>query len=897
MPFETSFCSLLFADKIHLSENSGIKTRKCTCLGGCMRLVALLFSIALLSACGGGGGGSGGSTSTASTTCTPFLDSFGRSVACTEMNALSGANLPFVDTGGASDGSGDAGGDGSAGDGAPIANTELQFTDATGKVVKTRTDANGYYRISLRGMKAPLVATVLRDSKPWKSMLVEDIVRAPFNRKFYTINLTGLTDYVASEVAKKDGLANPDAITPAAVTRQKDQIPSILTSLNTSISSQIAAVGLDSKTFNALSTPFVAAVTDSSDKLLESVVVARDTNGGFTVVTPKYSVNPSNPTVAPNASVDLSANFAASFSVTGGNANGTLTSTGAANVTYKAPDKPGVYQVIATATADPSIRASASITVSSGTGWRVSGTPRIAPSTSTAFTAYFNDVAATANWTIEGDCGTCSLSSTGVFTAGTRIGTVTIRGTNPSTPSQSATASLTVASEVVLNVSTPATATLGSADMLNLFTSISPAGVSPDVNWSTGPGSSAGSVITVDYYKGYVPPTTAGSYKLTASSVADPAKTATVSVQVTQAPAVALTATSSSPSGMRFRQAAAVLSDGRILYAGGQRDRQSSNALLTTEVFNPSSGAFSAGPALAKGRVQPEAISLDANRVLVSGGKLDYQTAYDDAEIVNLSTGISSAPGNAMSARRINHRMLMLSTGPNKGRVLVLGGFNGPVPYGQPTWQASASADLFDPQSNLFSAQAVGMKTSRGNFTATELVDGRILIVGGYQPEPGAGALSSAEIYDPVSGAFTFTGSMTVARYGHTATRLADGKVLIVGGENNSGDRSSAEIYDPATGTFTSLASTLSVARMYHAAAPMADGRVLIFGGESQYLTSGTVEVFDPATQSFSLLARMGLARVHATATLLTTGGSAGKVLIFGGGATNSTQSTAELSP
>ncbi len=255
-----------------------------------MRYLTAVLCAWLLASCGGGGGGgaTGGSPAPVAQ-CAPFSDSFGIAVSCAEMNALAGASLPFLE-GSGGDGAGDGGADGGAGDGAPIANTDLKFTDINGKTVTTKTDANGYYRISLRGLKAPLVATVLRNNKPWKSMLVADIVRAPANRKFYTINLTGLTDYVVSEVAKKEGLSSPDAITPQAVASQKAQIPTIITAINNTLSAQLAAVGLNASSFNPLNTPFQAVLTDNYDKLLESVAVVRDPTSGSTVVTPAYSV-------------------------------------------------------------------------------------------------------------------------------------------------------------------------------------------------------------------------------------------------------------------------------------------------------------------------------------------------------------------------------------------------------------------------------------------------------------------------------------------------------------------------------------------------------------------------------------------------------------------------------
>jgi hypothetical protein len=84
------------------------------------------------------------------------------------------------------------------------------------------------------------------------------------------------------------------------------------------------------------------------------------------------------------------------------------------------------------------------------------------------------------------------------------------------------------------------------------------------------------------------------------------------------------------------------------------------------------------------------------------------------------------------------------------------------------------------------------MTIGRAWHTATLLTDGRMLIAGGSWRD------GSAEVYDPKTGTFTRTGSMTTDREFHTATLLSDGRVLIAGGSSYGGDLvASAELYRP----------------------------------------------------------------------------------------------------
>ena len=142
------------------------------------------------------------------------------------------------------------------------------------------------------------------------------------------------------------------------------------------------------------------------------------------------------------------------------------------------------------------------------------------------------------------------------------------------------------------------------------------------------------------------------------------------------------------------------------------------------------------------------------------------------------------------------------------------------------------------------------MMMPRFGHSATLLQDGRVLVAGGIIMEfegPSGGyrqhATSAAEIYDPATGTFSETGPMTAERGQHVAVLLQDGRVLLVGGGRN------ADLYDPVTGKFTSTGQ-MSVA---------ADSAILLKNGKVLVNGSDTTEVFDPATGAFTPLNTGGI--------------------------------------
>ena len=206
------------------------------------------------------------------------------------------------------------------------------------------------------------------------------------------------------------------------------------------------------------------------------------------------------------------------------------------------------------------------------------------------------------------------------------------------------------------------------------------------------------------------------------------------------------------------------------------------------------------------------------------------------------------------------------------GKVLIAGGQSGD--------SSLDSAELYDPLTGVFSPTG-SMSDRRSYHTATLLTDGRVLIAGGHRFNHPASAIATAELYDPATGAFTPTASMSIARQDHTATRLPDGRVLIAGGyDQGQIGLASAEIYDPSAGTFTPT-GTMSSGRGNHTATLLGGGKVLITGGHAGFPggSLASAELFNPATGASAPTGSMNEARGAQSATLL----ADGTVLIAGG--------------
>jgi hypothetical protein len=387
------------------------------------------------------------------------------------------------------------------------------------------------------------------------------------------------------------------------------------------------------------------------------------------------------------------------------------------------------------------------------------------------------------------------------------------------------------------------------------------------VIWSTQEGSVGGTISNTGVYTA---PVVDGIFHVVATAEADAAKNAIATVNVLSAGFTSIGNLSSA----RLAHTATLLPNGKVLIAGGGSGSDLYDGLFVVEgaeLFDPVTGSSTSAGVVSRD-FHSATLLLDGN-VLLAGGETGYSGGFpivtNTAEVEKETSGLFE-PTGSLAAARESHAETLLSD----GRVLVTGGVT-PVGIG---WQPLRSAEVYDPASGTF-LKVADMNVGRVFHTATLLADGQVLIVGGDSSD----SSDTAELFDPVTGSFTLTGRMTAARLNHTATRLPNGKVLVAGGP---GDTATAELYDPNTGLFTPTGN-MATGRSQHTATLLPDGTVLMAGGLTMLNSieneTATTEIYDPASGSFRSGATMRQGRFWHTATLLP-----GGAVLFIGGASSS---------
>ncbi len=520
------------------------------------------------------------------------------------------------------------------------------------------------------------------------------------------------------------------------------------------------------------------------------------------------------------ATVSGASNTAVNWTVREGAAGGSITSMGV----YTAPNRSGTFHVIATSQADMTSSATAPVTIAA-VAISLNQTavtldvgnqfPFVATVTGTVNTAV--------SWAIQEGASGGIITSAGVYTAPGTDGMFHVIATSQADTTQTAMVTVTVAT-LVVSVSPPSNV-LGPLGA-RAFSATVNTSLNTSVTWSVQ--EAVGGAITMSGGQYTAPNTTGGPFHVVATSVQDSTKSATATVTIV---------------------------------ASGFRPTGDMKAVRTAHT----------------------ATLLPSGKVLIAGGDACFFFGYyyygncllDSAEVYDAGAGTFSTTGK-MSVTRDFHTATLL----NNGKVLVTGGHD-------------ASAELYDPTSGTFAATG-SMSVGRNSHTATLLASGKVLIAGGQSV---SGALATAELYDPTTGTFTVTGTMTAARTSHTATLLANGKVLIAGGSNSAGATLAAtELYDPNSGTIGTFAATgtMAAARTSHTATLLANGKVLVTGGIANIangVSLSSAEVYDAVAGTFSATGPMMTVRDSHFAILLANG----TVLVAGGSFGSAGAFTAEL--
>jgi N-acetylneuraminic acid mutarotase len=222
---------------------------------------------------------------------------------------------------------------------------------------------------------------------------------------------------------------------------------------------------------------------------------------------------------------------------------------------------------------------------------------------------------------------------------------------------------------------------------------------------------------------------------------------------------------------------------------------------------------------MATGRGTHTATLLADGKVLVAAGFGD-NGVLRSSELYDPASGTWSMTVSRMTRGRANHRATLLAD----GKVLVAGGNN------TAGTQEFASAELYDPASGTWSMTG-DLTTARSRPSMTLLRNHKVLVAGGQNFSSGEGNLASAELYDPASGTWSRTGDLPLGIWGHTATLLPNGMVLVAGGISST-IVANAEIYSPKMGVW-SPTNLLTIPRFLHTATLLGNGTVLIAAGES----------------------------------------------------------------
>lgn len=317
----------------------------------------------------------------------------------------------------------------------------------------------------------------------------------------------------------------------------------------------------------------------------------------------------------------------------------------------------------------------------------------------------------------------------------------------------------------------------------------------------------------------------------------------------------------------RWNHQSVLLDNGKVLSAGGWLSGIPAAATNTAELFDPSTETWTLTGSMNFGRTGFALVKLPNGNVLAAGGN----PSHPQAEVYDVATGTWSLTLNSPPIRGNSPTATLMSD----GKVLLVGGYDYAVANGM-----APQAWKYDPATNTWSPDA-NLIFSRSGHRATLLPGGELLVTGGSRNGPvNLEALDFSELYS--SGNFGDGGPLSEPRMEHTSTSLSNGDVLVVGGSSFSGGyfipATTAEVR--SAGGWSRVLSPSLPRAAGHTANRLWNGWVAVMGGNHDGTTPTTyIELYNPTNRTWMPAASLVYPRQRHTATTLLDG----RILVDGG--------------
>lgn len=253
------------------------------------------------------------------------------------------------------------------------------------------------------------------------------------------------------------------------------------------------------------------------------------------------------------------------------------------------------------------------------------------------------------------------------------------------------------------------------------------------------------------------------------------------------------------------------LRDGRVLAIGEGPSRHH------CEIYDQSLGTWSDTASVLAPRYGFETALLANGEVMIVGGKDDREMS-SDCELFDPTLGTWRKAAPTLSPR-YNHRIVPL----RDGRALVMGGGRDPH-----------DCEVFDPKMNSWTRAAPLHDNHGSSFIAVELQNGSVLVAGGAVCYPGprgrvVESTMTSEIFAPTTGRWTPAAGLPIPIDRHlSSTHLLDnGNIIVIGVDHGK----NCLIYESKWNMWRRI-PFLDTPRYNHASVKLADGRILVSGGD-----------------------------------------------------------------